>query len=67
MKTKDRSLSFNAGYILASLVLIGASGYGWFANLFRVVHMWDDPVTAQFLLRVLGIFFPPLGVVLGYI
>jgi hypothetical protein len=39
---------------------------GWVANLVKLVGGVDDPITTLFVLRVVGIFAPPLGAILGY-
>lgn len=43
-----------------------ASVYGWAMNIYTLVHM-AAPWTGLGIARVAGIFFFPLGVVLGYI
>jgi hypothetical protein len=48
--------------IALSLAGIG----GWIANLVKLVGGVDDPITTLFVLRVVGIFAPPLGAILGY-
>jgi hypothetical protein len=56
---------------LVWLVLAVAGVGGWIANIVKVVHM-GMPVdvghaTVLFVLRIVGIFIPPLGAILGYI
>lgn len=38
---------------------------GWIMNIVDLVHTSFDPLTALAVLRVVGIFIPPLGAVLG--
>lgn len=45
--------------------------YGWFANIVKIVqfaltNVDIAHVTLLFIARVIGIFFPPLGAVLGF-
>ena len=40
--------------------------YGWGANLVKLIAGIDDPITALFLMRIVGVFAAPLGVILGY-
>ena len=46
------------------LLLVG--GTGWVMNIFDIVAVINDPVTAFLVLRIVGIFVFPLGAVLGY-
>lgn len=40
---------------------------GWIANIVKLVEAASDPITAFFIARIVGIFFAPLGVILGYL
>lgn len=51
--------------IYLGLLLIGA--YGWVWNIIAIWHSTHDPLTAQFILRVVGIFVFPVGAILGYV
>jgi len=50
--------------ILPSVVIIPLF-YGWIMNVFYLAH--SDSLTGFVLLRVLGVFLAPLGIVLGFI
>lgn len=39
---------------------------GWVMNIITLMGIINDPITGMFILRVVGIFIPPLGGVLGY-
>ena len=59
----------NKGYtiieiIFASILLLGAGG--WVANIVKLAGM-TDILTGMGVLRVIGIFAPPLGAVLGFL
>lgn len=40
--------------------------YGYISNIVSLVDSVAGPINALFILRCVGIFFAPLGVVLGY-
>ncbi len=50
------------------IIIFLVSAYGWGNNIFRLVSKDDfaAPYKAE-VLRSIGIFVPPLGIVLGYI
>jgi hypothetical protein len=49
------------------LLIMGLSLYGWLMNLITLWTMPLDPLTGQFIVRIIGIFIAPLGVILGYV
>jgi len=51
---------------LLMTVLILAGVGGWIANVYKMCKLLGDEVTAWFLMRLAGIFIPPLGAVLGF-
>jgi hypothetical protein len=54
-----------AYYAFVTTLLL-LSIYGWAANLYKLILSIDDPVTAMFIARIVGLFAAPLGIVLGY-
>ena len=50
--------------VVAITVTVAA---GWFMNIFKLLDMSVTPLTTWLIVRVIGIFLPPLGGVLGYI
>ena len=50
---------------LVALVLIVLSFYGWVNNIVELVRATS--VTGLVLLRAVGVFVAPIGVVMGYI
>ena len=40
---------------------------GWLLNIGKVILALDGGVTAMFIARIVGIFFAPLGGVLGWL
>jgi hypothetical protein len=58
MKTSD--------YVVLSLVgsVVLGGAFGWVMNIVSLAHM--EGFSGMLLIRVAGIFFPPLGAVLGY-
>jgi hypothetical protein len=58
-----------AAYI-GFLVILIASIYGWINNiilLFSSADMTLASITLMSVLRIVGIFVPPLGAILGYL
>lgn len=51
---------------LSFITLWCASIWGWLWNIVKFVGLLDGGVTAMFVARIVGIFFAPLGCVLGY-
>ena len=40
--------------------------WGWVVNIIALVNMIPGPIEALMLLRIVGLFFAPLGAVLGW-
>lgn len=40
---------------------------GWFMNIYKFIGMFGEEITTRFIVRCVGIFFAPLGAVLGYL
>lgn len=51
---------------LIIVILFLLSAGGWIANIVKLSHSSFDPITVLTGLRVVGIFVPPMGAVLGY-
>ena len=49
------------------VILILLSVGGWIANIVKLIGGVSDPLTAFFIARAVGVFFAPLGAVLGYL
>lgn len=58
--------SFTASDIVIGLVAITLAA-GWLLNIGKVLLSLDGGVTAMFIARIVGIFFAPLGGVLGWL
>ena len=41
-------------------------GIGWLINIYKVVGMFSSDVTAELILRVVGIFVVPFGGIMGW-
>lgn len=50
--------------IVAALIVAGL--VGWCMNIADIIGMLDGPINAMLIVRVVGIFFAPLGAILGY-
>jgi prepilin-type N-terminal cleavage/methylation domain-containing protein len=53
--------------VLVAMVAIPVCLYGWIHNIVVIYHSSFDPLTAKVVLRVIGVFLAPLGVVMGYL
>jgi hypothetical protein len=53
--------------LLFYLGLIGFLVWGWLLNVVKLISILDGDVTAMFVARVVGVFFFPLGVILGWL
>lgn len=49
--------------VMIAVVLIGGGGY--IANLYKLIH--ESAGVLSSLLRLIGVFFPPLGALLGFV
>lgn len=53
--------------LFAYLALIIAIATGWIMNIVSIAHSNFNDITGLLVLRVIGVFVAPLGVVLGFI
>lgn len=67
-------MRYNKPFTLIELVItlttfaVAIGGcYGWVMNIVKVFSSNFNPITGQVVLRVVGIFMPPLGAVMGYL
>lgn len=54
------------GMAIVWLLIVIAAAIGWVMNIITLIGIINDPITGIFIMRVVGIFVPPLGAVLGY-
>lgn len=52
---------------LAAFAIVVAGFVGWVLNIASIVGLIGDPITTMFIARCVGVFFAPLGAVLGYL
>lgn len=50
----------------AGIVLFVLAFIGWLGNIYKIFEMADGPVTAMLIIRIVGVFFAPMGSLLGY-
>ncbi len=65
-----RKSDFDFGGCLTVLfvcTLVVAAGGGWGFNIVKLFMMANEPLTGMFILRCVGVFFFPLGIILGYL
>jgi hypothetical protein len=64
MKTSSAdSIGLAAIFMYIAFVLV--AGYGYFHNIFQIIHELGGPLSAMFVARCVGAFVVPLGVILG--
>jgi hypothetical protein len=66
MKSQKGSTDASAIVGLFYLALILAVGIGWCMDIAKIANSSFDHVTPLLVLRLVGIFFVPLGSFLGY-
>jgi hypothetical protein len=67
MQMKTRLMA-KAPYVIVLWLLVAlAAGYGWVMNIVKIVDMGFEPLSGLVIFRCIGVFVPPLGVILGYI
>lgn len=57
----------NLSLLILFLAAAVATIYGYGANILTLFDTSLTPLTGAAVLRIIGIFIPPLGVVMGYI
>lgn len=53
-------------YALTLIIIFFASIYGWVANLVKIFSLLGDPITAELLIRVVGVPVAIIGIIAGY-
>lgn len=61
----DSASSLFGALVIGALLI--AAGYGWINNIILLAHMGLSPLTTMVVLRAIGIFVAPLGIVLGFV
>lgn len=65
-----KQIAKQAGFTLIKLflsVLLIAGMGGWIANIVKLAGMHFEPITTILVIRVVGIFVPPVGAVMGFL
>ena len=57
---------FSTVAIILAILYLTAVG-AWIANIVKFIGILDNPVTAMFVARLVGIFAVPLGMILGFV
>jgi hypothetical protein len=52
---------------LAYLAIFLFTCYGWVMNIVKLFGMATDTITGELVVRIVGIFIAPIGVVAGYL
>lgn len=53
-------------YLLIVLTILPILGYGWLLNLLALINMEPFIWTAKSVIGIGGVFFPPIGIIMGY-
>ena len=53
--------------VIALIAFICAAAYGWVMNIVTLIGLDFSTVTAEIVLRVIGVFMVPVGCVAGWI
>ena len=64
---KYRTPRMPLGMALFILALWLIAAGGWVANVVKIFWTAGEPITAFFVIRCVGVFAAPLGVVLGFL
>lgn len=66
---KNRTSSLAGGWLTVGALIAIAIGimYGWIMNIIIIANSNFSELTGLLILRVVGIFVAPLGVILGYV
>lgn len=51
---------------LFMFVIVPGAVIGWVWNIVKICYMSFDPLTGLLAVRIVGIFIPPVGAVVGY-
>lgn len=58
---------YGTGYYLTLIAIWLVFAIGWVMNIITIWNTMDNPVTAKFILRCIGVFVGPIGAILGYL
>lgn len=67
MKNSDIDGAVALATMGGMFTIFGVMLVGWVMNVIAIWHTMDNPITAKFILRVVGIFVAPIGGILGYL
>lgn len=60
-----KQLGYTLTEIIVVLVIL-AGGFGWCWNIVKLIGMNLDPITGLLIVRAIGIFVFPVGMIVGY-
>jgi hypothetical protein len=66
----NRQRGYTLTELLISLffvVVVIGGGIGWVWNIIKLVGMGLDPITGLLIVRAIGIFVFPVGMIVGYV
>ena len=53
-------------HLLLTLIGLAILGYGWVLTLLALINMEPFIWTAKSVIGIGGVFFPPIGIIMGY-
>ncbi len=53
--------------VIAILVVVALAAAGWVMNIATLCHMELSPLTGEVIVRIIGIFVAPIGMVAGWV
>lgn len=63
----DRLVSFVRNMSIATIIISILLGIGYIANIVKIFLLdWTDPATIEFIIRAVGVFVFPIGMIVGY-
>lgn len=66
MKYSHTPDAIGAIFVVAWLLVILAAVTGWISNIVKIFGLWNDPVTAELVIRLIGVPVAIIGAFAGY-
>jgi hypothetical protein len=63
VKQKRSALTMILVWIVLTVGIVG----GWVANIVKLFDSGLEPLTGEVVVRIIGVFIAPIGVVMGYL
>jgi Na+/melibiose symporter-like transporter len=63
----NKQRGYAVAIFLTGVVCVAASVIGWIANIAKLLDAGFDPITGESVVRIIGVFVFPIGIVMGYL